>query len=185
MTRTDLETLIRAVEEGSTSRDSEDHGPQHWRCVALTGIRLARQTPGASPLIAFLFGLFHDARRENDYWDPGHGERGAQLAETFQARGLLTLLEQNFADLLLACKTHTEADPTDNPVIGICYDADRLNLWRVRVRPNSDFLSTDAGKASCRAQDTRFLHWSPLSWSQVLDTLFDPTGTTAELPQHR
>lgn len=64
MTRPQMERMIEAVEEASANRESLCHGPQHWRCVSLVGGRLSDMTPGADTLVAFLFGLFHDAMRE-------------------------------------------------------------------------------------------------------------------------
>lgn len=87
MIRGELEGLIARVEARSTSRDSYLHGSQHWRCVSLLGVRIARETVGGDALVAFLFGLFHDAMRENDDDDPDHGRRGAALLRELFAQG--------------------------------------------------------------------------------------------------
>lgn len=163
----DLLRLTAVVEGHSTNLASALHGPQHWRCVALVGLRLARVTTGADPCVAFLFGLFHDAMRVNDDEDPDHGRRGADLARRLVASGEATVPPEILKPLLLACETHTEAGPTKDPVIGVCYDADRLNLWRVGIEPDPRYLSTSVGKGIIAA--TLGLHDRSLVWSDVLD----------------
>ena len=172
MTREQLETLIDAVERRSTNMGSYVHGPRHWRCVSLVGVRLARRTPGADALVAFLFGLFHDAMRENDDMDFGHGVRGASLASDLSLEGLLPLDDAHWESLIHACRTHTEAGITTRALVGVCYDADRLNLWRVGTRPSPLYLSTEAGREMARRNATEHLHDSPLTWGDVLNELF-------------
>lgn len=159
--------LTAVVEAHSTNLASTLHGPQHWRCVALVGLRLVKVTPGARADVAFLFGLFHDAMRVNDDEDPGHGRRGADLARRLVASGEAPIPEEILTPLLFACETHTEAGPTRDPVVGACYDADRLNLWRVGIEPRARYLSTAA--APGMIPSTRDLHNHPLAWSDVLD----------------
>ena len=108
-----LEELVHEVVAGSRLSDSYDHGERHWRAVALAGLELLRDMPAADPEIVVLF-LFHDARRENEYHDPEHGLRGAELAR-----------ELGFdSDILyFACRDHTDGEPTADPTIGICWDA--------------------------------------------------------------
>jgi len=168
MTRQQIERLIEATEEVSSSRESACHGPQHWRCVSLVGVRLCDVTRGADTLVAFLFGLFHDAMRLNDWDDPGHGARGAALLRRFYDEGLVPISVPQFEATVLACQTHTEAAPTKRAVLGVCYDADRLNLWRVCVRPEPAYLSTNAGKEMARTNATEHLHGTPRTWSAVL-----------------
>jgi HD superfamily phosphodiesterase len=49
-----------------------------------------------------LFALLHDSRREHEYDDPGHGERGARLARELHAGGLLDLEAGQMEKLVLA-----------------------------------------------------------------------------------
>ncbi len=182
MTRPQIERLIDAVEEASTNRESLCHGPQHWRCVSLVGVRLSGTTPGADALVAFLFGLFHDAMRENDWQDEGHGTRGASLMTRFYRAGLIPITLPQYEAALLACQTHTEAAPTKRAVLGVCYDADRLNLWRVCVRPEPAYLSTIAGREMARTNATEHLHNTTLTWSAVLNDLFPATPAPPPKP---
>lgn len=119
MTRTALRAVIARVESKSSNLSSVFHGPQHWRCVSLLGIRLTCQTAGGDPLVAFLFGLFHDAMRENDDDDPEHGKRGAALLRVFIAEGLVSLTPTQQYYVLYACETHTTAPPTTIVPIGV------------------------------------------------------------------
>lgn len=170
MDRDALLALAPLVESRATNKGSTLHGPQHWRCVSLVGVRLARLTPGADPLVAFLFGLFHDSRRVNDGTDPDHGRRGARLLREMAAAGEAAIPPQILERVAFACETHTEAGPTSDPVVGVCYDADRLNLWREGTRPLPRYLSTPAGKGM--TETYRDLHWTPLTWAEVVEESF-------------
>lgn len=177
MTRKSLENLIVTVLRESSNLASWLHGPQHWRCVALVGIELARETPGADPLVALLFGLFHDSMRENEDDDPEHGARGAELFLLMEQRDLIDVSFDQHNAVIEACRTHTKAGPTVDPRIGVCYDADRLNLWRCHIKPKPCFLSTEGGKQRALHCTTQDLHETVLTWDRVLDLYF------AEVPQ--
>jgi uncharacterized protein len=151
----DLDKLLETVREHAQVGGSYVHGEQHWRAVAEVGLRLLEDNRRADPDVVFLFALFHDAARENEHTDPGHGRRGAALAATLRADRAFTLPDDRFKILLEACATHTEALFSDQPTIGVCYDADRLNLWRVGTTPDPKLLSTDAA-----IDDDQLLHWS-------------------------
>lgn len=96
--------------------------------------------------MAFLFALFHDAMRDNDGDDPGHGERGAALASELRREGLYDLPEDGAERLREACEGHDAGGTSEDPTIGACWDADRLNLWRVGIEPNPALLSTAAAR---------------------------------------
>ncbi|MDP9256978.1 MAG: hypothetical protein M3Q31_10540, partial [Actinomycetota bacterium] len=44
------------------------------------------------------------------------------------------------------CTHHTEGRTTNDPTVGCCWDADRLDLRRLGVRPRARFLSTEAAQ---------------------------------------
>jgi uncharacterized protein len=120
------------------------HGPSHWMRVTRVGLHLAEET-GADPLVVRLFGALHDARRINDRTDPDHGLRGAQLAA--ELRGALYELEdERFALLREACELHSDGLVSRDPTIGTCWDADRLELIRLGIRPHDALLSTAAAR---------------------------------------
>lgn len=125
------------------------HGPEHWKRVERNGLLLATRT-GADITVVRLFALFHDSRRLNDDWDDGHGARGALYAENLRGNGF-TLDDNRFELLRYACVWHTDGKHHDDPTIGTCWDADRLDLGRVGIIPQADFMSTAFGKkiAAC------------------------------------
>jgi hypothetical protein len=47
---------------------------------------------------------------------------------------------------LCACTWHTDGLHHDDATIGICWDADRLNIEGAGVIPNAKFMSTDSGR---------------------------------------
>ena len=136
---------MEAVLKRSTGKDSFLHGEDHWRRVAAAGLALLQETPEADPAVVFLFALFHDSMRLNDGRDPQHGPRGAELAR--ELRGGPFDLEDVEMDLLrFACEEHTNGGVSSGPTVGVCWDADRLNLWRVGIRPDPRWLSTEAAR---------------------------------------
>lgn len=125
------------------------HGPAHWRRVERNGLLLATRT-GADIEVVRLFALFHDSRRENDGWDEGHGARGAEYATALRGREYL-LNDSQFDLLHYACVWHTDQRHHEDPTIGTCWDADRLDLGRVGIIPNPDHMSTEFGREIAEA----------------------------------
>ncbi|HXV13085.1 MAG TPA: hypothetical protein VEC56_02670 [Candidatus Krumholzibacteria bacterium] len=120
------------------------HGPSHWRRVERDGLYIAERT-GAIVEVVTLFALFHDSRRENEDEDEGHGERGAAFAASL--RGVMFDLPHEHFDLLHhACARHTDGETSDDPTVGACWDADRLDLGRVGIVPSADYMSTAVGR---------------------------------------
>ena len=96
---------------------------------------------------------------------PLHGPRGAALAR--ELRGEAFELEDEEMDLLaFACEEHTNGGVGPDPTMGVCWDADRLNLWRVGIRPDPRWLSTEAAKSVERIGWARDLQWERLSWEE-------------------
>jgi uncharacterized protein len=44
-----------------------------------------------------------------------------------------------------ACAKHSLGSRSTNPTIGVCWDADRLDLHRLGIWPLPQFISTEAG----------------------------------------
>jgi uncharacterized protein len=120
------------------------HGLDHWRRVERNALLLATRT-GADIAAVRLFALFHDSRRENDGWDDGHGARGAEYATSLRGTAY-DLPDDRFELLHYACVWHTDGEHHDDPTIATCWDADRLDLGRVGVIPDPEFMSTDFGR---------------------------------------
>ena len=120
------------------------HGLIHWARVWENGLRIAEQI-GVDSEIVKLFALFHDSRRVNESQDLGHGLRGAEFAR--QLRGSLIHLDNHRFELFFdACRLHTNGLTSGDPTQMACWDADRLDLGRVGIRPEPDRLCTDAAR---------------------------------------
>ena len=137
--------ILEAVLARSTSHSSSLHGLAHWERVRENGVALAGATDGADPEVVGLFALFHDSMRVNDGSDPDHGRRGSALAR--ELAGLLPLEHWQLEQLTTACDGHTDGFVSDDPTVGACWDADRLDLPRVGIRPEARLLSTAAARA--------------------------------------
>jgi uncharacterized protein len=93
-----------------------------------------------------LFALFHDARRVNEWRDPGHGQRGGELARSLRG-SLVQLDDARFELLYEACRLHTDGFTEGDPTLQACWDADRLDLGRVGIIPKPHRLCTDAARS--------------------------------------
>jgi uncharacterized protein len=122
------------------------HGPRHWNQVAVNAQRICRMKR-LNPLSGAAFGWLHDIARQDEHEDPEHGPRAADLVENDpKAMELLrTILGKDLDKVLTAIRIHTEAQNHEDPLIGACLDADRLDLGRVGIRPNPKFFSTPEG----------------------------------------
>ena len=125
------------------------HGPEHWRRVESNGLELAMETGNIDLIIVRLFAVFHDSRRENEGYDPEHGFRAAALA--VEMRGsYFDLADSKFDCLVHALELHNDGKVSSDPNIGICWDADRLDLPRVGIIPDPILMSSEAGKQRAR-----------------------------------
>lgn len=74
----------KAILNGYTLPVMGTHGVGHWARVLENGRRIG-PVAGADQAVVDLFAVCHDARRINEYTDPGHGRRGAELARALRA----------------------------------------------------------------------------------------------------
>ncbi len=125
------------------------HGERHWRQVAATGLELAKHTPGADPGLVFAFAMLHDAFRQHDRADPGHGLRAAEALDELCADDWLRLDGRQQTILFEALADHPHGRTTLEPTIGCCWDADRLDLGRCGIIPDPALLSTVAASNAC------------------------------------
>ncbi len=121
------------------------HGISHWARVLENGRRVAALTPGADSDIVELFAVFHDSRRINEAVDFGHGRRGSELARQLCGE-FFEIDDARFELLLLACDQHTAGRIEADPRVQVCWDADRLDLLRVHIRPQPSLLCTPAAR---------------------------------------
>lgn len=121
------------------------HGISHWDRVYRNGLLLLKC--GVNPVVVGLFAYLHDSCRENDSEDIKHGPRAAEFIETIRKTYLADISEEEIELLKEACRLHTTTLKTGNPTIDACFDADRLDIWRVGIVPDPDRLATERGKA--------------------------------------
>lgn len=139
-TTIDRVRLFAAIRGGYILDWDGIHGAAHWARVRENGLRLAEST-GARVDVVELFALLHDSRRRNEAIDDGHGARGARLARELHGEAF-EIDEAGLFLLVEACSAHTDGTLTDEPTLGTCWDADRLDLPRCGIIPTPDRLCT-------------------------------------------
>ncbi len=120
------------------------HGAPHWARVRINGRRLARET-GANPRVIDYFAFLHDSRRLHDGFDSEHGQRAARFAQELRDRHL-PLDDDEFRLLEIACREHSHGTLNGDITVMTCWDADRLDLGRVGIRPDPERLCTAAAR---------------------------------------
>jgi len=102
---------------------------------------------GANNEVVELFFLYHDCMRVNDGSDREHGLRGAEKAYKHRKDGLIDMDRYEMDFLYEACDNHTGVDNSPCDVtIGVCWDADRLDLGRVGIMVDPDRLCCSESK---------------------------------------
>jgi uncharacterized protein len=149
---TRADELIAAIRKQYVLPWNGTHGISHWVRVRENGFLLAEKT-GADPQIVELFAYLHDSKRRNEYRDPGHGARAAQFARSLQG-SLIDLSDQDLERLVYACTYHTDGLTEADVTVQTCWDADRLDLGRVGIRPQVRYLCTSAAK------DAEMIAWA-------------------------
>jgi uncharacterized protein len=120
------------------------HGPSHWARVRSHAITVGKAT-GADLLVVELFAFLHDSQRENEWVDPHHGRRAAEYASSLN-REYFGLSGDQLDMLCLAMRGHSDGGIHPDPTIQTCWDADRLDLGRVGIKPKARFLSIAGAK---------------------------------------
>jgi len=121
------------------------HGFTHWMRVLHNG-RLLAETENANLKIVELFCLLHDTQRQNEDRDPEHGPRAADYAHSI--RGRWYELENDEMELLdEALRYHSDGYVEADITVQVCWDADRLDLGRVGIRPADHKLCTATAKS--------------------------------------
>ena len=145
MTESTFDDILRAARSVYTLDPLSFHGPSHWLRVEKYGLYLAERT-GADVAVVRLFARLHDCCRENEGWDPDHGRRAADFATSLRG-GVLNITDEQFELLAHAMRLHNDGLTSEDPTVGTCWDADRLDLGRVGVEPDPRFMSTDVGRS--------------------------------------
>jgi uncharacterized protein len=90
-----------------------------------------------------LFALLHDSCRVDEYRDPEHGSRAVDFAASLQGQCFF-LEETPLQQLLEALEGHSGGRIHPNVTIQTCWDADRLDLVRLKLDPDPQYLSEQA-----------------------------------------
>lgn len=165
--RSDWDALLTEARDGAALAREPMHGELHWRGVAWAGLRIAELREGLRPEVTVAFGLLHDCRRETDDWDPEHGDRAARVAS--RSAPLKRLLGAEGRDLVAeACRLHERGRTCpEEPRIGACWDADRVNLVRLGLDLDPSYftvLSGEDGSLDALAERTRLIVPDPPAW---------------------
>ena len=139
-----LRAIVQAILEDYALPWDGPHGVAHWARVLENGLRLAEVT-GADLEVVALFAVFHDSKRINERRDAQHGQRGAAFASQLRGR-VFELADPEFALLLQACRGHTDERTHPDITVQTCWDADRLDLGRVGIKPDPIRLCTVAAR---------------------------------------
>jgi uncharacterized protein len=122
------------------------HGVSHWSRVWFHGWKLAHSVD-INPAILAWFAYLHDSQRHNDHRDPQHGHRAADFALQLKHSGVITELSgSEFERLCEAMRLHSDGHTEGDAAVRACWDADRLDLWRVGIQPAAKYLCTPHAK---------------------------------------
>ena len=125
------------------------HGAPHWSRVLWNARMLAQHNFNGvhfEHVVPPIFAILHDSCRDGDGEDYEHGPAAAVFAQELYDRGLLTLIGEELELLKRALAGHSDGETLEHPVVQICWDADRLDLWRVGIMPDPRYLCTDHAK---------------------------------------
>jgi len=135
------------------------HGISHWVRVRENGLRLATITDASTDVVEF-FAFLHDSKRLDDGRDLDHGRRAAEFIRTLQG-SIVNLANQDFERLVYACECHSDGLIEADRTVQTCWDADRLDLGRIGIKPDSRYLCTHA------AREQAMIEWAFLQSRQV------------------
>lgn len=123
-----------------------DHGITHWKHVQKIGEYLAKGE-NVDIKVVRLFAVIHDSQRIDEFIDPDHGLRAAEFAQSLFKDKVLNITSKQLEQLVYACKYHSDKHAKSNDLtIQICWDSDRLDLWRLGIYPDSMYLYTRMAK---------------------------------------
>ena len=83
--------------------------------------------------------------RENENMDLHHGPRAAEFIRSI-AGSWIKLEEHRLHKLMQACRYHSVGRLDRDITIQTCWDADRLELGRVGIKPSPERLCTEFSK---------------------------------------
>lgn len=120
------------------------HGAAHWSRVMLNGRKLA-QAENAREDVALLFAFLHDHERDHENQDFTHGQRAADNAVNLRDK-FFKIDDSGFLLLQQAMAMHSHGELEADITIQCCWDSDRLDLGRVGIMPDPQYLCTATAK---------------------------------------
>lgn len=124
-----------------------NHGLNHWLRVMENGAILS-MTESVDYTVLKYFALAHDMERTTEHHCERHGTDAAKKLRILRNDTdlLIELNDEQFQKLLRACSGHTVGLHDSDMTIGACWDSDRLDLNRVDIYPDADYMTTDTAK---------------------------------------
>ena len=119
------------------------HGVEHWDRVARFGKMLYQE--GVDMDVVTTFAYLHDSERKDNCEDINHGKRASKLIDAIRTSLLSELNDKQITKLKQACELHTIKHRTGDITIDACFDADRMDLLRVGIKPSPDKMATRRG----------------------------------------
>ena len=142
-----ISALKDYIKENKQVWHSPFHGINHWDNVWMNGQEIGWAVDADMEVVEY-FSYLHDCQRWSEGSDWLHGPRAAQFAH--ENRELFDLSSSQFKDLIGAVAGHTKLQPGckagENPTIAACWDADRLDIWRVGYAVDPRYLFTERAK---------------------------------------
>lgn len=144
--------VLRRIMDEFSLKNSDVHGVNHWSRVYYYGHLLSKNHSIDLEIIAY-FSIFHDSKRICEHEDPEHGYNGAEFFKKLES--IIHLKPENKEIIYEACSKHNYQEQTNIKEIGVCFDADRLDLWRVDIQPYNRYLHFDESKSDLMKQYTK------------------------------
>ena len=124
------------------------HGPVHWfkvyrNCQDIDTMIYENRDENRD-WFYWCFAMLHDCKRTSEQADPAHGIEAAKMVPNDKSQFNISLARA--IKLHQMGQTMDETAPLGDMRIGICWDADRLELVRVGIMPDPKYMSTDIGK---------------------------------------
>lgn len=121
------------------------HGIQHWTRVWHNARFLCAEL-GLDPTVPCWFAYLHDSQRFNENADSGHGFRARNKIIDWVNAGQIKMPGLDLDLLLEAVERHSDGTQKAHPIVQVCWDADRLDLWRVHIKPDPRKMCTEPAK---------------------------------------
>ena len=139
--------ILQRIKDQYQLNLNSDHGISHWRRVDEIGLYLSRKTKADTTVVS-LFAYLHDSKRINEDYDPEHGARAGLFARDLYEEELLDITVSQLNNLITACKFHSKSEiKPANITVATCFDADRLDLWRLGATPDPEYLFSKTAKS--------------------------------------